>query len=51
MRAISFESIDGIFEGRVKVLVTDTNHLNALIEALKNVEGVLTVDRMESEVI
>lgn len=51
MRAISFESIDGIFEGRVKVLVTDTIHLNVLIEALKNVEGVLTVDRMESEVI
>jgi len=51
MRAISFESIDGIFEGRVKVLVTDTDHLNVLIDALKNVDGVLTVDRTESEVI
>ena len=51
MKAISFESNDGIFEGAVKVLVTDTDHLSALIEALKNVDGVLTVDRLENEVI
>jgi GTP diphosphokinase / guanosine-3',5'-bis(diphosphate) 3'-diphosphatase len=51
MKAISFESIDGIFEGSVKVLVTDTDHLGALVLALKNVDGVLTVERMESEVI
>ncbi len=45
MRAISFESNDGIFEGQVRVQVHDTEHLNTIIEKLRNVEGVLTVDR------
>jgi GTP pyrophosphokinase len=49
MRAISFEAIDGIFSGRVIVLVHDTAHLNDLIKNLKAVVGVLTVDRIESE--
>ena len=45
MRAISFESNDGIFEGQVRVQVHDTEHLNTLIQKLRNVEGVLTVER------
>lgn len=49
MKAISFEANDGIFEGKVLVLVHDTSHLSALIEKLKAVDGVLTVDRIESE--
>ena len=49
MRAISFEAADGIFEGKVLVLVHDTEHLNDLMEKLKAVEGVLTVDRIDSE--
>jgi len=49
MRAISFEAKQGIFQGRVVVLVHDTNHLTSLIEKLKAVEGVLTVDRIDSE--
>lgn len=49
MRAISFEANDGIFQGRVIVLVHDTEHLNALMDKLKAVDGVLTVDRIESE--
>jgi GTP pyrophosphokinase len=49
MKAISFEANDGIFDGQVRVLVHDTNHLNTLIESLKSVEGVLTVDRILSE--
>jgi GTP diphosphokinase / guanosine-3',5'-bis(diphosphate) 3'-diphosphatase len=49
MRAISFEANDGIFQGRVIVLVHDTEHLSALMDKLKAVEGVLTVDRIESE--
>lgn len=47
MKAISFESNDGIFDGQVRVQVHDTEHLNTLIDKLRNVEGVLTVDRME----
>jgi GTP pyrophosphokinase len=49
MRAISFEANHGIFQGKVVVLVHDTMHLSALIEKLKAIEGVLTVDRIESE--
>lgn len=49
MKAISFEANDGIFEGLVRVLVHDTNHLNTLIESLKSVQGVLTVDRIHNE--
>ncbi len=49
MRAISFEANHGIFQGKVVVLVHDTMHLSALTEKLKAIEGVLTVDRIESE--
>jgi GTP pyrophosphokinase len=49
MKAISFEANDGIFEGKVVVLVHDTSHLSTLMDGLKAVEGVLTVDRIESE--
>ncbi|MFM7725959.1 MAG: RelA/SpoT family protein [Flavobacteriales bacterium] len=49
MRAISFEANHGIFQGKVIVLVHDTKHLSALTERLKAIEGVLTVDRIESE--
>jgi guanosine-3',5'-bis(diphosphate) 3'-pyrophosphohydrolase len=49
MRAISFEANHGIFQGKVVVLVHDTMHLHALMDKLKAVEGVLTVDRIESE--
>lgn len=45
MKAISFESNDGVFDGRVSVFVYDTNHLNNLINRLRRVEGVLTVER------
>ncbi len=47
MKAISFESNDGVFNGRVTVLVYDTDHLNNLIKRLKSVEGVLTVERVK----
>ncbi len=49
MRAISFEAKDGIFQGKVVVLVHDTMHLSSLMDKLKAVDGVLTVDRIESE--
>ncbi len=47
MRAISFESNDGIFEGKVMVYVHDTDHLNALMEKLKRVNGVRSVERVD----
>lgn len=45
MRSLSFDTEHGIFEGKVKVLVSDINHLESLIENLKNVKGVITVKR------
>lgn len=47
MKAISFESNDGVFNGRVTVLVYNTDHLNNLIKRLQDVEGVLTVERVK----
>ncbi|MCC6601094.1 MAG: bifunctional (p)ppGpp synthetase/guanosine-3',5'-bis(diphosphate) 3'-pyrophosphohydrolase [Crocinitomicaceae bacterium] len=49
MKAISFEANDGIFQGKVVVLVHDTEHLNSLMDRLKAIDGLLTVDRIESE--
>ncbi len=48
MKSISFESNDGVFDGRVSVYVYDTDHLNSLISRLRKVEGVLTVNRGDS---
>ncbi|MDC1486311.1 bifunctional (p)ppGpp synthetase/guanosine-3',5'-bis(diphosphate) 3'-pyrophosphohydrolase [Flavobacteriales bacterium] len=47
MRAISFNSSDGTFEGRVKVLVTDTDHLKQLQAKLLDVPGVWSVERVD----
>ena len=47
MRAISFDSADGTFDGRVKVLVTDTGHLKKLQAKLLDVPGVWTVERVD----
>jgi GTP pyrophosphokinase len=47
MRAISFESHDGIFEGKVMAYVHDTDHLSALMDKLKRVRGVRSVERVE----
>ena len=47
MRAISFNSSDGTFEGRVKVLVTDTDHLKQLQVKLLDVPGVWSVERVD----
>jgi GTP diphosphokinase / guanosine-3',5'-bis(diphosphate) 3'-diphosphatase len=47
MRAISFESNDGVFEGQIIVYVHDTNHLDKLINELKKIDGVHTVYRMD----
>ena len=47
MRAISFNSSDGTFEGLVKVLVTNTDHLKQLQAKLLDVPGVWSVERVD----
>ncbi len=47
MRSISFESNDGIFEGKVMAYVQDTDHLMSLIDKLRRVNGVRSVERVD----
>ena len=50
MRSISFETNDGIFEGKIKVLVYDTFHLQELMSKFELVEGVQRVERWDDNV-
>lgn len=45
MKSISFETDDGIFEGNLKVMVYDTEHLEQLMRKFEQVEGVQRVVR------
>jgi|TARA_R110000737_G_scaffold17480_1_gene35183 guanosine-3',5'-bis(diphosphate) 3'-pyrophosphohydrolase len=47
MKSISFETEDGIFEGKLKVLVYDTKHLKELMSKFELVEGVQRVERWD----
>ncbi len=49
MRSISFESNDGIFEGKIVLYVNDTDHLQRLTTELKNISGIYSVERVEVE--
>lgn len=46
MRSLSIESKDGIFEGTIGIYVHDTEQLNELIERLKKLDGILSVNRL-----
>ena len=47
MQSISLESIDGMFEGIIKIYVKDNNQLNKLMEKLNATEGIHQVIREE----
>ena len=49
MKSISFETTDGVFEGRIKVLVFDTEHLEQLTNKFGEVDGVQRVTRWDTE--
>jgi GTP pyrophosphokinase len=49
MKSISFDTNDGVFEGHIKVLVLDTNHLEKLTQKFEEVEGVQKVIRWDTE--
>ncbi|MFK8044516.1 MAG: bifunctional (p)ppGpp synthetase/guanosine-3',5'-bis(diphosphate) 3'-pyrophosphohydrolase [Crocinitomicaceae bacterium] len=46
MKSISFESEDGIFEGKIMLFVYDTEHLDRLIVKFEEIEGVKSVVRI-----
>lgn len=49
MKSISFETEDGIFEGKLKVMVYDTEHLEQLVRKFEQVDGVQRVIRWNEE--
>jgi GTP diphosphokinase / guanosine-3',5'-bis(diphosphate) 3'-diphosphatase len=48
MRSLSINTNDGMFEGNISLFVKDTQHLDALINKLKKVKGVLATSRISS---
>jgi guanosine-3',5'-bis(diphosphate) 3'-pyrophosphohydrolase len=46
MKAISFKSHDGIFEGDIQLYVYDTEHLDKLMVKFEQIEGVMNVERL-----
>jgi GTP pyrophosphokinase len=49
MKTIFFEANDGIFEGKIKVLVYDKEHLEQLTNKFELIEGVKRVERWDSQ--
>jgi len=49
MKSITFETEDGVFEGRLKVMVYDTVHLDQLTRKFEAIEGVQRVMRWDTE--
>lgn len=49
MRSISFDSNDGVFEGKIMIYVHDTQELEDLASRLTALDGILEVERFESE--
>ncbi|MBR4380011.1 MAG: bifunctional (p)ppGpp synthetase/guanosine-3',5'-bis(diphosphate) 3'-pyrophosphohydrolase [Bacteroidaceae bacterium] len=46
LRSIGIEANDGLFNGQLTVMVSDTSKLNALIKKLKTVKGVKNISRI-----
>lgn len=46
MKSISFDSLDGVFEGKILLYVSDTSQLSIVIENLKAIEGIKQIERV-----
>lgn len=51
MRGLSVETYDGIFEGKIKVYVFDTVHLDVLMNKLSEIDGMNSVLRANADEI
>lgn len=49
MAALTIEASDGLFEGNIKVYVHDKEELNKLVDALKALQGIESVERFDTE--
>jgi GTP pyrophosphokinase len=47
IRSFSMEGDGGYFEGKISLLVSNTDQLNVAIRSLQNLESVSTVSRIE----
>lgn len=45
IRSFSIDSHDGLFEGVLTIMISDTNQLNSIVKKLKEVKGVKNVSR------
>lgn len=48
LRSISVNSVDGVFQGHIAVLVSDIRDLDSLIKKIKLIKGVKQVDRVNN---
>lgn len=49
IKALSFDTNEGIFNGETTIEINDTEQLAGLILSLKKIEGVFTVERIKTE--
>ncbi|RYY98753.1 MAG: bifunctional (p)ppGpp synthetase/guanosine-3',5'-bis(diphosphate) 3'-pyrophosphohydrolase, partial [Chitinophagaceae bacterium] len=49
--AITIEAKEGLFEGSIKLFVHDRDELDALVEKLKSLTGISSVDRFDTETL
>ncbi|HVM87833.1 MAG TPA: bifunctional (p)ppGpp synthetase/guanosine-3',5'-bis(diphosphate) 3'-pyrophosphohydrolase [Puia sp.] len=49
INAITIEAKEGLFEGNIKIYVHDKDELDELVHRLKQLKGIHTVDRYDSE--
>lgn len=47
--ALTIESKDGLFEGVIKIFVRDKDELTALVDKLKTLNGIYSVDRFDTD--
>ena len=47
--ALTIESTEGVFDGSIKLFVHDKEELDELVTRLKNLQGIHTVDRFDTE--
>jgi len=45
IKSFSISGEEGIFEGKIKIIVKDKDHLNAVIKRIKAIESISTIDR------
>ena len=48
IRSLAIEGEEGVYEGRVKIIVKDKNQLNHVIRSLKELENISTVERISN---